>query len=297
MARIPTTSDPRAVLLDRAGRSLANDVGYAARLGIVRGVEAATGRAGVFMESMADALKKDRINRSILRNTNERLAEQARRAVISQYKSRTPRRRQAPYRTEARIGYGLTLAALKDGGHADASGPFRIVPFDFDLLDQLTSFGGEGALWRQLNYGALPASGKAPAAFGITLPGGGTIAYAPTNHPVPAGVLKRPANAFWRNESGQRMGNNPRGDDIFQPTKGAASGPMIPLQGSRATQFMDAASRSIAENLPAAYTAMYRDLLNDAGQRARLKAAGVKVPQRLGALKQPQFSRVRVRTT
>lgn len=274
------------------------DFGISLRTAVQNMVAVSGERAGVIANSLADALRRDRINRSILKATHDRLAAKARSAAISAYKARNPRRKIAPYRTGgSRVGYGLTLAALQDGGHANASTAFRVVPFDTDILDSMTRVGATGALWRQINFGAKPNSGKAPKPYTIAMPGGGGFTLQMPDLAVPAGVLKRPAASFWVNSEGERVPMGPPGDDELRIRKNWRNYGMIPLRGSRATQFMDAALRSLQNEWPKEYTRMYSELLNDARQRARLERGGVRVPQRIGSAAPPRFFKVNVRAT
>lgn len=252
----------------------------------------------LLLRGLSQALSMDRINRNILLAVHQQLARDARQQTIAAYQARNPRRTVPPYRQEhGRIGYGVTLSALRDGGHEGMSTAFRVQPFDFDLLDALTSRGELTNLWRQLNFGALPNSGRGPAAFQVVLPNGGGFTLQLPNQPVPAGVLKRPKRGIFVDGNGKRVPFAEGGDDRFQPLRGAASSPMVPLRGSKATQFMDAASESLAKGWGPAYQKMYRSLLTDAQQKARLQRGGVQVPkgQGVGTARTPQIFVVKVK--
>lgn len=272
-----------------------DDLGVSLRTAVQNMVAESATRAGVIAEGMGQALRQDRINRSILKSSHDRLAAKARSAAISAYKTRNPRRKVAPYRSSSRIGYGLTLAALQDEGHANASTAFRVVPFDTEILDSMTRVGAEGGLWRQINFGAKPNSGKAPRPYSIAMPGGGGFTLQMPDLAVPAGVLKRPAGSFWVDSEGSRVAPVANGDDELRIRRDWRNYGMVPLRGSRATQFMDAALRSLQNEWPKEYNRMYTALIDDAQQRSRLQAGGVKVPK-LPTAKPPRFFKVNVRS-
>lgn len=279
-----------------AGQRIVADGQFAVRTAGANAFLAAGQASGAFLRSLGEALKADQIQRHVAA-ANDRLAREARQAVIRAYASRNPRRNFQPYRVGAgRVGYGLIERALADGGHEGLSTRFKVEPFDFELLDRLTRIpGSKGGLWRQINFGALPNSGKKPKAYAVTLNGGSGFVLQLENDPIPAGVLKRPLNR-WRDAGGEFVPPRRNGDDEFVP--GRARGGqkrLFPLKGSRATQFMDAAPRTIAKRFGPIYSEMYGDVLADARKRSRLRKAGVYVPKNLGAVKQPQFFVVSVR--
>lgn len=257
------------------------------RTALINGALAAGGRANAFVQSMGSALSEDAINRATLLRANDELAARARVDTISAYAQRQPRRQIAPYRVGAgRIGYGLIESALADEGHAGASSAFRVVPFDVELLDAITRVGARGALWRQINFGAEPNSGKKPQAFQVRMDRGGGFVLQMPDLAIPAGVLKRPSRSFFVGGDGRYAAPNPEGDDQFVAGRPA---PPIPLRGSRATQFMDAAAASLARNVGPTYAGVYAKLLGDAQQVARLKARGVTVPKRPATVGAPRF--------
>lgn len=279
-----------------AGQRIVADGRFAIRTAGANGFLAAGEAGGAFLRSLGEALKADQIQRHVA-EANDRLAKEARAAVIRAYASRNPRRHIQPYRVgSGRVGYGLIERALADSGHEGLSTRFKVQPFDFDLLDRLTRLPGSRlGLWRQINFGALPNSGKKPKSYAVALNGGSGFVLQLENDPVPAGVLKRPLNR-WRDASGEFVPPHPNGDDEFVP--GRARGGekrLVPLKGSRATQFMDAAPRTIARRFGPIYSEMYGDVLADARKRTRLGKAGVYVPKNLGNVRQPQFFVVSVR--
>lgn len=286
-----------AIRLKAGGQRLVTEEGrVGARYAIMQAALASGAKAGIIMQSLGEALSMDKINRRILKDTHDRLAADARAATIAKYKQRNPRRQIGAYRTGARIGYGLIEAALANPGHAALSTSFTIEPFDFELMDRLTKIGSSGALWRQINFGALPDSGKAPEAFATALPGGGGFVLQMPNSPVPAGKLKRPKASYWVDRSGNRVEPGPPSNHEMRisPKWQSASPQMVVLRGSRATQFMDAGIQRLAKKMGPAYASMYTELISDAQRRARFERAGITVPKRLGAAKPPRFINVRV---
>lgn len=283
---------PAAVAFRKGGgQQFIQDLAVGIRNGAAQALSVGGARAGVFSQSLARALQEDRIDRARMQRTHEELAAQARAATIRAYKSRTPRRRIPAYRKNVRIGYGMIERALSDGGHAGRSTAFLVDVFDFELLDRLTSLGGQGALWRQINYGALPSSGKTPKSYAVLLDNGGGFVLQLANNPVPAGVLRRPRGR-WKDASGNFVPPSEGGDDRFVPRRRSAA--VIPLKGSRATQFLDAAPRELQKRWGPAYTRMWNDVISSATRRTRLERGGLPVPKRQTNLKQPRFFTVRV---
>lgn len=286
-----------AVRLKAGGQRLVTEEGrVGARYAIMQAALTSGAKAGIIMQSLGEALSRDKVNRRILKETNDRLAEGARKATRSKYKQRNPRRKIGAYRTGARVGYGMIEEALNNEGHAKLTTSFTIEPFDFGLMDRLTRVGASGALWRQINFGALPNSGKAPEAFATALRGGGGFVLQMPNQPVPAGELKRPKGSYWVNASGNRVPFSEPGHDELRIRRDWSKHKpkTVPLRGSRATQFMDAGLQYLNNNMGPVYASMYTELISDAQRRARFERQGITVPKRLGAAKPPRFINVRV---
>lgn len=284
--------DPVVRTVLGAGQAIVRDMGVSIGAAGAAAMGAAGPRAGGVLRSISEAIRADQVQRE-RREANEQLARLARAAVLRSYRNRTPRRKIAPYRQGAsRVGYGLIEAALSDGGHEGRSTRDRVLVFDEGILDRMTKVGSSGALWRQINYGALPSSGKKPRGYQVKFINGAGFEIRGENQPIPAGALKRPVG-LWRGPGGELVPPVRNGDDQFVPSRRWRAYPLVPLRGSRATQFMDAGYKAIAENYGPVYSTMYSKVFSDSAKRARLKAKGVYVPG--PRVVQPRFFPVSVR--
>lgn len=241
--------------------------------------------AGAYGKMLEDVIRGDRLQSQRLA-AHRRISEEARQKVVRSYRMRKPRRNFPPYRQgRGRIGYGLVEAALLDGAHQAKTTRSSIVILDFDVMDRMTK-----GIWRQINFGAMPNPGtKKPGAYPVVAVSGGYSSgavFQVANRPIPAGVLRRPRGR-WKNLEGRFVPPVINGDDRFVPFYKSRA--VVPLRGSRATQFFDSGVAHVAKSIGPAYVEMLDRALADPKSRSRLKAGGVRVPRNLGNVKRPQF--------
>lgn len=255
-------SDPHVRVLDEtrvAGRRLANQVngslGVSFGAALTNGVNQAIGRAPQMAQVLALAIEQD-ILRSDRLKVNLEIAEGAANAVYSKYQSRTPRRVETPYRVgENRLSGGILGDALSNIGEMVAGTTRQRIAFvNEEYLDQ------EAPHWARINFGAGPKHGANPKAYTVTLigPQGGATEIARLGF----GDLHRPAIRFpkgvWLGEGKNEF--HPRSSTSFKDVS------------ARATQFLDAGVKYVAQNAGNAYVGLIQRALADDTKRGELQA-------------------------
>lgn len=256
-------------------QGVVNDVRLALAENMIQGfVEAmrASGRSqSRQMRFLAEALAADAIPESLRRRVHDDIGAAAQRSVVQAYTHRNPRRNLPPYREgndprQTRYAGGRLLRALQSPSFYEAT-PNGLRFINTSLLNR------EARHWRRLNFGAGAQGGPGPRSFPIDL-FQASIGLEPDRRPG----FRLPPGFWLRN--GERVAPGRPGTAEFHPGRDSSANPAMMTRGIRATNFLDAGVRRIANEIGPAYLNMYRQFYNDVQSRVRAEAQlRVRAPQ------------------
>lgn len=217
------------------------------------------------LKTLAEAFRAELIPAGRRRAAFEEMGRNAQLSVQQAYTHRRGRRniRDAAYRNRPdRFANGALLRAIQNRNFYQAtSDGLRFI--NRRILDQ------EAQHWRRLNFGAGGAAGESPRRFNFEMLAQASFGLAPD--PRPAFVIPP---GFWiRSGERVRAGGPPA---AFFPRGGAAGvgargrpSPLRMTRGIRATNFLDAGIRRIANDLGPTMIGLYRDFYHDTSARTR----------------------------
>lgn len=241
---------------------------------------AATSRIMEFMGTVFADETFVKQNGKRIEDAHRDIGHAAQRSMVNSYTHRNPRRPKNSYRqndtgVNKRYAGGKLLEALQKPEHVVATS--RGLRFlDTGILDTAAR------QWRRLNFGAGGVHGRAPVQFKVEWDGLVVASIGAEPDPRPGFTIPK---GYWFNGQGERVGASPDGGDSFYPVGSAEMptgrrgrpSPMRQTRGIVATNFLDAGIRTIANQIPVAYTQLYRDMHDQALERLSVHA------ERLGA--------------
>lgn len=203
------------------------------------------------------ALELNKMPRSRMAQTNQRIAEKAQRAVVTGWRSTLQANSPPGIPREKRLS-GKLGPALADPANT-AGTTDRVISFaDTGLLSR------EAAHWYRVNYGARGTNaslGRAPRRFVMQLDG---KAFGSFRDDLPADPVSWiPKRVYW--ELGEMY---PASHDVVRSKTGA-----------RAARFLDLGHAVVAREAPKAYDKLWREYLQEKGGQAaqRLKKVDINV--------------------
>lgn len=206
-----------------------------------------------FIEGLENTVRS---SRNQMTNAHEQLARGMQQATLRSYKQKRAQGRMAgPYRVGDRDAGGKLESAIRSPMFVRAT--YDGIGFaNTEVLDSMAR------QWHRLNFGAGQAAGPGPRRFAVHWGNVAMAALGLEDTPSDAFVLPR---GFWRGPGGQiDQGGAEMGKGRFYPNK-RGPGPKA-TRGIRAWNFLDAGVAYLAENLPRAYEAVYRDWYDSAGR-------------------------------
>lgn len=261
--------------------------------GFVAAVHEAGSKGSLQFKALAQALSASAVPESLRIRVHQDIGIAAQAATIEAYESRPERSGVAPYRVgtdprRTRFADGALLRALRSTGFYSATAN-GVAIINMDLLDRAAR------QWRRLNFGAGGGADKPPGHYALELLDA-SIGLSPD--PRPAFALPP---GFWI-RNGERVAAGEAGTAAFYPrsfaiqeseagktgkrvtpvsglgARGRATGFRM-TRGIRATNFLDAGVKEVANTLAPSYLTMYQEFYRSQLGRAHFDAIKVVAPR------------------
>ena len=239
--------------------------------GFVEAMHEAGVRGSKQFKALGEALSVEAVPPSLRTRVHADVGKAAQQATVHAYRSRPNRSRAGSYRVGDRYAGGALERALRSPDF------YRATPKGLGIINT-SRLNQEARHWRRLNFGAGAAGGAGPRSFPIDLLQA-SVGLEPDRRP---GFVLPPG--FWM-RNGERVAPGKPGTAQFFPrgirgsgARGRANAARF-TRGIRATNFLDAGVKEVADKIMPSYLTMYREFYNSKVGKTHFQRINVVAPR------------------